>query len=194
MKKLLFINSCIRGKDISRTYDLCRTFLDKAQENEKDLITQTVDVTDKRIKPLYAEDIEKRDSLLASAQYDNDYFALANQFAAADFIVVGAPYWDLSFPSLLKVYIENIMVSGITFACTQTGFKGLCHAEKLIYISTAGGMVQGEHQGYTYIKNIAGMLGIPETYLFTAQCLDIEGFDADKQICKARTEIENFRL
>ena len=31
-------------------------------------------------------------------------------------IVVAAPFWDLSVPAVLKVYIENISADGVTFA------------------------------------------------------------------------------
>ena len=37
----------------------------------------------------------------------------AKQFAGADTIVIAAPFWDLSFPAILKTYIENIYVTGI---------------------------------------------------------------------------------
>ena len=36
--------------------------------------------------------------------------------ANADKIVIAAPFWDMSFPSLLKVYIENIYTIGIVSA------------------------------------------------------------------------------
>ena len=59
-------------------------------------------------------------------------FELARQFAAADQIVIAAPYWDLSFPAALKQYFEQINVLGITFAYTPEGVpKGLCRARKL---------------------------------------------------------------
>ena len=31
----------------------------------------------------------------------------------ADTIVIAAPFWDFSFPAALKIYIENIYVTGI---------------------------------------------------------------------------------
>ena len=40
-------------------------------------------------------------------------FDLASQFQQADEIVIAAPYWDLSFPAILKLYLENIYVTGV---------------------------------------------------------------------------------
>ena len=37
------------------------------------------------------------------------------QFQRADAILIAAPFYDLSIPALLKVYIENVSVDGITF-------------------------------------------------------------------------------
>lgn len=59
------------------------------------------------IKPLTEEMLHKRDALLAAGQYDDPMLRYARQFASADQIVIAAPFWDGSFPSLLKVYIEN---------------------------------------------------------------------------------------
>ena len=43
-----------------------------------------------------------RDALREKEAYDSPMFALAREFAAAEKIVVAAPYWDLSFPAVLK--------------------------------------------------------------------------------------------
>ena len=46
---------------------------------------------------------------------DRDIINLAEKFKDYDMVVVAAPYWDMMFPSVLKVYYEHIAVSGITF-------------------------------------------------------------------------------
>ena len=54
-------------------------------------------------------------------------FCYARQFAAADRIVIAAPLWDLSFPAQLKVYLENIYVTGIVTKYSEAGEPvGLC--------------------------------------------------------------------
>ena len=55
----------------------------------------------------------KRTALLASGNFDDPMFDYAKQSANADKIVISAPFWDSSFPSCLKVYIENIYAVGI---------------------------------------------------------------------------------
>ena len=54
------------------------------------------------------ETLKKRTALIESGDYSDRMFDYAKQFASADTIVIAAPYWDLSFPALLKTYFENI--------------------------------------------------------------------------------------
>ena len=77
------------------------------------------------------------------------YIYEARLFADADLVVVGAPYWDLSFPALLKIYIENIMVLGVTFIYGERGqVIPLGRAGRMFYISTAGGYIGEKEKIY----------------------------------------------
>lgn len=101
MKKILFVNCCIRGRD-SRTEKLCRSFLEKLEGAVTELRLAEEDIS-----PFTAGDILKRDSLLKEEKLDDPMLRYARQFAEADIVVMGAPYWDLSFPSLLR---DNLQI------------------------------------------------------------------------------------
>ena len=60
-----------------------------------------------KISPLYKEQLELRDSLIKDKNYNHIMFKYAKQFANADIILISAPYWDLSFPAILKTYKLN---------------------------------------------------------------------------------------
>ncbi len=78
------------------------------------------------------EDIKKGD--FSSSAYD-----YAKDFDASDEIVIGAPYRDYSFPSLLKAYFEHICVNKLTSAYKSDGEEYLLRkANRLTYIFTAG--------------------------------------------------------
>ncbi len=117
----------------------------------------------------------KRDALIANERFDSEMFSLARQFAAADSIVIAAPYWDLSFPATLKQYFEQINVLGITFSYSPEGIpQGLCKAKNLYYITTAGGSFCPFDYGFGYIKSLAeNFYGIPQTTLIKATSLDL---------------------
>ena len=110
--------------------------------------------------------LEKRDRLLREGDFDNPVFAYARQFAQADEIIIAAPFWDLSFPAVLKSYLEQINVVGITFRYTPEG---------------AGGEFFPEQYGFGYIQALAqNFYHIKDVKLIKATGLDIEGATVEK--------------
>lgn len=180
MKKLLFVDACITNKQISRTRMLCEAYLENyCAEQKKEFDLETVVLAERIIQPMTAEKLTEREKLIAMGHLDHPMFELARKFAEADEIIIGAPYWDLSFPAILKVYIGNIMVNTLTFRYGEYGQEGLCKAEKLVYITTAGGYIGNRNHGYNYVKDIANTLGIMDTKLIAAEGLDIAENDAN---------------
>lgn len=174
MKNILYINSCVR-KD-SRTNRLARAAMDKLEGNVKEIRLWETD-----LKPLDENRLSERDRHLQEENFDHEMFEYAREFKEADVIVVAAPYWDLQFPAYLKIFIENITVSGITFEYTPQGYPhGLCRAEKLIYVTTSGGAIGPYNFGFEYIKTMAeGMFGIKEVTELKAENLDVFGNDPE---------------
>lgn len=175
---ILFINSCVRAD--SRTKRLADRLLNKLGKE------QGQDITELRLSGISFPAVDEaylrdRDRLSSEGLFDDAMFGLARQFAAADEIVIAAPYWDLSFPAALKQYLEIVNVVGITFKYSPEGIpQGLCRAGRLWYVSTAGGHYVPEEFGYGYVKALAqGYYGIPETRLISACGLDIAGADPE---------------
>ena len=182
----LCVNACARNE--SRTLALCRDYLKDVRDVE------TVNLFDLDIAPLDWNAVEERMRLQQSEDWGDSMFDLAKQFAAADEIVVGAPYWDLSFPAILKVYIEHTTVNGIVFHYNEAGRpEGLCKAKRLVYITTSGGPCTKLNLGYEYLQGIAGMYGIPETHLIAAEMLDVIGMDVDAIMAEAKEEIARLK-
>ena len=81
----------------------------------------------------------------------------------------------MSFPALLKVYIENLCVQGITFDCNeQNGCFGVCNATKMLFLTTRGGALEGSEQdnGTKYLSDMAKFFGIPSFAHIAADALD----------------------
>ncbi len=183
MKKLLFVNSCIR--DNSRTEKLAREFMAKSKRYEgyeiEEVALKNID-----IKPLMKEDILARDKNLSESRLEG--YPLARDFASADEIIIAAPFWDFSFPSLLKVYIENICVNNLTFSYDEKGLpKKLCKADKLVYITTAGGFVGENPSVKMYLRELCDMFAIPEIDFYCAEAIDVFG-DRAEEILKSKLE------
>lgn len=184
MNNILFINACLRKE--SRTKELANVVLSKLKGN----ITE-VNLEKENLQPLNLERLNYRSDLIGKRDFSNPIFDKARQFAAADTIVIAAPFYDFSFPAMLKIYIENINVVGLLFRYTQTGaIEGLCKAKKLIYIATSGGPMQGNAFGYEYIKYLCNAFyGIKDTCLIKAEGLDIQGADIARIMQEAKAKI-----
>ena len=184
MKKILYVNACF--KEGSRTNELAQHLLSTLEGK-----VEKVDLSEENIKPLDEQTLLKRDELLKSGKTDDEFLKLARQFASADIIVIAAPYWDLLFPAVLRVYLENITVCGITFRYSEKGVPvGLCKAEKLYYVTTAGGFINENNFGFDYVKALAATLfGIESVQLFSAEGLDIIGADIGQILQRAKYEI-----
>lgn len=181
---ILFINACVRSD--SRTRRLAGAVLEKLGGEYEELILEDVSfpVTDEGF-------LRRRDAVIAEERFDDPVCGLARQFAAADKIVIAAPYWDLSFPASLKQYIEHINVLGVTFIYTPEGTpKGLCKASDLYYVTTAGGAFCPEEFGFGYIKTLAeNFYGIKNNKLILAKGLDIYGADPEKILEEATGDL-----
>ena len=179
----LYINCCAREE--SRTNRLARAVLQKLGGDFTEL-----KLYEANLKPLDRDTMNKRTALIEQGDYSDPIFDYAKQFASADSIVIAAPYWDLSFPATLKIYIENIYVTGIVSAYDESGMPvGLCKAKELYYVTTAGGPYDPAYS-YGYVESLAkSFFGIPVTHLVKAEMLDIVGNDAEEIL---RREIEKW--
>ena len=179
----LFVNACMRG-EASRTLALCREYLERCDD------VVEVDVAALDLKPFDADRVAYRTEKQRAGEWDDPIFSLSRQFAEADDIVIGVPYWDLSFPAAFKTYLEHVSVCELTFHYTEDArCEGICKAKRITYITTCGGFVEGANFGYEYIVGIAKMFGIPEVRFVAAEGLDIVGIDVQEQMDKARAQM-----
>ena len=164
-RPILFINACVRGE--SRTKRLAEKLLEKLNRPVEEVRLEDISF------PVANEDfLGMRDRLVSEGSFDNPVFDLARQFSEAETIVIAAPYWDLSFPASLKQYFEQVNVVGITFRYTEEGIpEGLCKADRIFYVSTAGGIYVPTEFGFGYVKALAqGYYGIGTRVLRNRRC------------------------
>ena len=183
---VLLIDACVRTD--SRTRRLAGAVLAKLGDD-----VETVELYKENIPALDEELLEWRHLKCEALDFSDDYFRFARQFAAADCVVIAAPYWDLSFPAKLKDYIECISINGLTFKYNEQGIPvGLCRAKKLVYVTTAGGPIIDDAFYFGYIAGLAkGMLGIKECELIKAEGLDIFGNDPEAILAETIKSLQN---
>lgn len=186
MERILFINGCIRPE--SRTLRLARHLLKRL-----DGCVEEVNLEQENIQALNTRSLKYRQELLAAENFSDPMLRYARQFKTADVIVIAAPYYDLSFPSSLKNYLETVACVGLTFyydenEVAQTHTK----AGKLYYVSTGGGELKKQF-GFEYVKALVGeFYHIFDVQGFFAEKLDLLGSDPEAIMEAALGEIDAY--
>lgn len=186
---ILYVNACVR-KD-SRTAKLAKKLLARLDESYEEIILEDI-----RFPVVSEAFLNKRDSLISAGNSQDPMFDLARQFKTAETIVIAAPYWDMSFPAMLKQYLEQVNVVGITFKYSKDGVPvGLCRANRLIFVTTAGGCYVPDIYGFGYVRELAqNYYGIQEVLKIEAAGLDIDGADIEKLMKDAEAAVEAVKI
>lgn len=185
--KALFVDACIREN--SRTRTLCKAYM-QANWNGEGTDLKILELLKEPLVPLDKERLLQRDRDLAKGNLASPSYRYAREFAQADEILIGAPYWDCSFPALLKIWLEQICVNGIAFRYGQDGRPVKCCAcQKLIVVTTAGGYLPANNSLERYWEEMCGLFSIPKLRVIKAEGLDIQGNDPQAILQRAIEEI-----
>ena len=170
---LLFVDCCIsyRG-DRSRSHALCEAFLESYKKAHPAEDVEVVNLQRMALKPFDQFSTDDRNALRNVKAFDAPIFKLARQFRRADRIVIGAPLRDLTFPAMLRVYIEYICVREVTYHYEYGVCKGDCMAQKLAYLTVSGGEELEENLGTEYWRQLCRRFGIKEFCHVEAYGLD----------------------
>ena len=137
---------------------------------------EILDVDELGFQPMSRDIFNKR----CSGEVDEKAIVTAMKVAAADRIVVAAPFWDMNFPAALKAFFENLSLYNITFADNGKTCFGLCKCKHLLYITTRGmDIPTGDvrDQGSSYLKALSSLWGLGEVTTVAAWNLDYMSAD-----------------
>lgn len=184
-KTTLFVNAAFR--EGSRTQDLAQCYLEGAPGNVIE-----VDVGGIPFPPLDAEGVKHYNAAVKGHDFAAAFFDAAHQFAAADEIVIAAPFWNNSIPAALHSYLEHVCSQGVTFDMDESGaYFSLCKARKLVYITTAGGYIPEDDHAFGYIVSLArDFWGISDVVCYKADGIDIIGNDKEAILQSVRSQME----
>ena len=186
MTTSLFVNACY-FQETSRTQRLADALLSKKLELEPKAEVVELSLLDAGIEPLDEETLAFRTKCCEAKDFSDSMFDIAKQWREADEIVIAAPYWDLSFPSILMAYVEHLCVNGLTFVFGDDG-KSISHciAKKLTYITTSGGYIGELNLGFDYVSAVCKtFFGIEEFEFVAAEGFDIVGNDPEAILADA---------
>ncbi len=99
---------------------------------------------------------------------------LIAELEQADEYVIGVAMHNFSIPSVLKLWVDQIVRSGRTFVYAESGPQGLLHGKKATILAASGGVYQaGTPAGALnfvdpYLKTILGFIGVTDATFVTA--------------------------
>ena len=182
MRKIFYVDACLRTG--SNTKKIADAIIAKLAERYD---VETVRLSE-NVFPVVNNDILND---RANGIVPDEYVEMAKKLADADRLVIAAPFWDMSFPSALKVFLENMSLFNVTFGSNEKECYGLCKAEKVLYITTRGMNVStGDalEQATPYIKAIGKLWGLGELHVISAQNMDYS--TEEQKAEKVRNAIE----
>jgi FMN-dependent NADH-azoreductase len=134
-------------------------------------------------------DEEKSDEQREASKYSEKSL---KEIQEADIIVIGVPFYNFTFPSTLKSWIDSIAVAGKTFSYADGTPKGLLQNKKLYLNFAVGGVYENglienmEH----YLKTLFGFIGITDVEVFKSQGMMVPQLK-DENFSKTVVEIES---
>jgi FMN-dependent NADH-azoreductase len=90
------------------------------------------------------------------------------ELEAADEYIFGVAMHNFSIPAVLKLWIDQVVRSGRTFAYSENGPMGLLHGKKATILIASGGVYEtgtpAEAMNFVdpYLKAILGFIGITD--------------------------------
>lgn len=188
MTKLLYITAHPLDELASNSMAAGKAFTDAYKENHPNdevkhinLFKEDIPMIDKDVLTGWGK-LRNGDELTSDEQQKvNRLSEILDEFLAADKYVFVSPMWNLSFPPVLKAYIDAISIAGKTFKYTAEGPQGLLTDKKALHIQSRGGYyTEGPaaevESGDRYLRNIMTFLGVP-----SYETIIIEGHNAEPE-------------
>lgn len=177
MKKLLYIVANSKPEEISSSKTVGRVLVNSIMDKYKDLSLEELDLYNEHIpRPKYnyfssRSTLVSADALLKlTVQEQNDVqqmLKLCDQFVAASVYIVSSPMWSLSYPAILKDYIDCIIQAEKTITFTNNKPEGLLNdrPRTFIYVQSSGANITWImkpilDKGLNYVEDIMKFIGI----------------------------------
>lgn len=179
MRKLLYITVNSKPEHLSSSKTVGRAFVNRFMEKYPEFTVEELDLYKAHIPRLEYQYFQKRNCIINEDAWKDlpekeqsevrRIVELCNQFVSAEVYVIASPMWSLSFPSLLKEYIDCIVQENRTIAFPDSGDKpvGLLNDKPrtVVYIQSSGANIPFVlrpmlNKGLNYVEDIMKSMGI----------------------------------
>ncbi|EHQ9269974.1 FMN-dependent NADH-azoreductase [Vibrio parahaemolyticus] len=190
MSRVLALKSSILG-DYSQSNKLVEDFIKNVDQDK-------LTVRDLAANPLPVLDFAVATALRATEDLSQEQQAvvdlsdtLIEEVKAADTLVIAAPMYNFTIPTLLKNWIDLIARAGVTFKYTENGVQGLIEGKKAIVVTTRGGIHKDSPTDNVtpYLRTVLGFVGITDVEFVYAEALNMGEDAASKGISEAQSQL-----
>ena len=178
MKKIIYVNAIIR-KDESRTKRLADGIISSIKDEVE---LKEINLNELPLNPYNEVTYEDK----VNNGTEELFYNLSKEIAECDGLIIASPFWDMSFPSLLKSFLEKISLFDVMFVSDDKRCIGIAKCPFMYYIVTRGMDIEdGDEleQGTPYLKALCWLWGIKIFKVTSASNFDYLPSDAiDKEI------------
>lgn len=211
MKKVLFITANPSGSETSFSMAVGDAFIEVYKEANPtdevtaiDLFNTTVPAIDSEVLAAWGKlgAGEGFETLTASQQKKISAMnGNLETFMHADKYVFVTPMWNLSYPPVVKAYLDNLSIAGKTFKYTENGPVGLLEGKKAIHIQATGGVYsEGPYAamdfGRNHLQAMLGFMGVTDVDYIAVEGMSANPAEApaikEAAIVKAREVAKRF--
>jgi FMN-dependent NADH-azoreductase len=209
MKKLLYIVANSKPEELSSSKSVGRALVDGLMKKFKEFSMEELDLYNEHIpRPKYSY-FSSRSTLANSdtlskltTQEQNDVqqmTKLCDQFVAASVYIVASPMWSLSFPAVLKDYIDCIIQAEKTITFNNNNKpEGLLNdrPRTFIYVQSSGANIPWLlkptlDKGLNYVEDIMKFIGISKFDELLVDGTGTTETERTEAIEKAKSKIDN---
>lgn len=177
MKKMLYIIANSKSEELSSCRTVSRSLVNTILDKVPNVQLEELNLYEDHIPQLKGCYFESRSAIVSSEARSKLSIEeqkevarieqLCDQFKEADIYVLAAPMWSLSFPSLVKEYLDCIIQTGKTITFDNNKPHGLMNDKQriFIYVQSSGGNIPwilkpALSKGLNYVHEIMKFIGI----------------------------------
>jgi FMN-dependent NADH-azoreductase len=184
MKRILHLMSSLQGNE-SNSIKLGKAIVEKVIEKYPGSTVEEVNLVDldiPHLTPAVLQTFFVPADQLSGEDRESMRFSdnAVKQLLSADIIVIGAPFYNFTVPSVLKAWFDHITRAGITFGYGENGPIGKVTGKK-VYVAMSSGGIYSEGPSkdndfvVPYLKTFLGFLGMTDLTVFRAEGVKIPG-------------------
>jgi FMN-dependent NADH-azoreductase len=207
MKKVLYIVANSKPEEISSSKTVGRALVNSIMDKYKDFSLEELDLYNEHIPRPKFSYFSSRSTLVnadalskLTVQEQNDVqqmTKLCDQFISASVYIVASPMWSLSFPAVLKDYIDCIIQADKTITFTDNKPEGLLNdrPRTFIYVQSSGANIPWImkpilDKGLNYVEDIMKFIGISKCEELLIDGTGTTETEKSEAIEKAKSKID----